>query len=197
VQAAWETLRSRYGEGHRHYHDLGHLAHCLEQLDLARDALDRPDAVEMAIWFHDIINEPDSRANEQLSAEYFRSKAQECMAPDFVQHVAELILVATHAQARGNNDQRFICDIDLASFGCPWECFMRDSDAVKAEFSGSEEAYYRGKSAFLRRCSLDRASFKPNSATPGMNNRASRTSSDCCNSSKRARTERRPGRIAR
>lgn len=147
---AWAKLRLRYGEEHRHYHDLGHLAHCLEQLDLARESVDRPDEVEMAIWYHDIINEPDSRENEKLSADYFASKARDCMAPDFVGHVVELVLVTTHKQTPANNDQRFICDIDLASFGCPWECFVRDSDAVKAEFVGSDEDYYRGKSAFLR-----------------------------------------------
>ena len=140
----------RYGEEHRHYHDLGHLAHCLDQLDLARESVDHPDQVEMAIWYHDVINEPDGRENERLSANYFASEAHDCIAAGFIGRVVELILVTTHKHAPANNDQRFICDIDLASFGCPWECFVHDSDAVKAEFVGSDEEYYRGKSTFLR-----------------------------------------------
>jgi predicted metal-dependent HD superfamily phosphohydrolase len=142
-------LSARYTEPHRHYHDSGHLAHCLEQLDLAKGSLGAPDEVEMAIWFHDVINEPGQKDNEARSAKYFRDAADGKMPADFIDRVVDLILVTTHRDAPLDADQRFICDIDLASFGCPWECFMRDTNAVKAEFTGSIEDYYRGKKAFL------------------------------------------------
>jgi predicted metal-dependent HD superfamily phosphohydrolase len=144
-----QGLSDRYTEPHRHYHDSGHLAHCLEQLDLAAGSLSAPDEVEMAIWFHDVINEPGQKDNEARSAEYFREAADGKMPADFIDRVVDLILVTTHRDAPLDADQRFICDIDLASFGCPWECFMRDTNAVKAEFTGSIEDYYRGKKAFL------------------------------------------------
>jgi predicted metal-dependent HD superfamily phosphohydrolase len=145
----WKRLDRRYREPHRHYHDPNHLAHCLAELDLAGDRVARPDRVEMAIWFHDVINEPGERDNEALSAEYFRSKADGMVATDFIDAVVELILVTTHQQPPDDPDQQFICDIDLASFGLPWECFMRDSDAVKAEFPGTDSEYFRAKARFL------------------------------------------------
>ena len=58
-------------------------------------------------------------------------------------------MVTTHRECPEGVDHQFICDIDLASFGCPWECFMRDSDAVKAEYPGPEADYFRGQTAFL------------------------------------------------
>ena len=103
----------------------------------------------MAIWFHDVINEPGQPDNEARSADYFGKVADGKMAADFIERVVDLILVTTHRDAPLDADQRFICDIDLASFGCPWECFMRDTSAVKAEFTGPMEDYYRGKKAFL------------------------------------------------
>jgi predicted metal-dependent HD superfamily phosphohydrolase len=60
----WSALEARYGEAHRHYHDKEHLAHCPDQLDLATRAMDHPDRVEMAIWFHDIVNDPGREDNE-------------------------------------------------------------------------------------------------------------------------------------
>ena len=147
---AWSKIERHYSEPHRYYHDRQHLAHCLEQLDLADGLIDRPDAVEMAIWFHDIIQQPGASDNEFRSAEYFRNLASGQADPDFVDTVVRLILVTTHTEAPTDPDQQFICDIDLTSFGCPWECFLRDSTAVKAEFRGTEEQYYRGKKAFLR-----------------------------------------------
>jgi predicted metal-dependent HD superfamily phosphohydrolase len=110
----------------------------------------KPEQVEMAIWFHDIINQPGAADNEQRSAEYFRKLIGDRADPAFVNAVVQLIMATTHQSAPVEHDQQFICDIDLASFGCPWECFMRDSSAVKAEFTGTEEEYYRGKKAFLQ-----------------------------------------------
>lgn len=145
----WEMLAQRYSESHRFYHDQGHLAHCLEQLDLADGLVNRCDEVEMAIWFHDLINDPDDSTNEARSAEKFRSVAKGVMNNQFVDDVAALIMVTTHLERPTVPDQQFICDIDLTSFGCPWECFLRDSAAVKAEFPGPEDAYNRGKKIFL------------------------------------------------
>lgn len=150
AEKAWSKIERHYSEPHRHYHDRQHLAHCLEQLDFANGLIKRPDAVEMAIWFHDIIIEPGASDNEQRSADYFRDLAGDKTNPGFVDAVIGLILATTHAKAPTDPDQQFVCDIDLASFGCPWECFMRDSTAVKAEFRGTEEQYYRGKKAFLQ-----------------------------------------------
>lgn len=149
TKAIWAKLDRRYREPHRHYHDPNHLAHCLAELDLAGDRVTHPDQVEMAIWFHDVINEPGERDNEQLSADYFRSKADGLMNTGFVDAVVDLILVTTHRQPPSDPDQQFICDIDLASFGLPWECFIRDSDAVKAEFPGTDSEYFRAKAVFL------------------------------------------------
>lgn len=146
----WARLERRYREPHRRYHDPNHLAHCLAEFDAARAHIDRPDAVETAIWFHDVINEPRSRDNEQLSADYFRDKASGVMAPAFIDAVVDLILATTHDEPPTEPDRQFICDIDLSSFGCPWECFVRDSARVKAEFPGTDAEYYRGKSAFMQ-----------------------------------------------
>ena len=149
AEAVWTEVERRYSEPHRHYHDKHHLAHCLEQLDLAAEIIEDPCQVEMAIWFHDLVNDPGGADNEQRSADQFRTLAAGAMEPHFIDAVVELILVTTHRERPAEKDQQFICDIDLASFGCPWECFMRDSTAVKAEFNGTEEEYYRGKKAFL------------------------------------------------
>lgn len=146
----WAELERRYSEPHRHYHDQQHLAHCLEQLDLAASEIRDPDQVEIAIWFHDVVNEPGRNDNEQRSADYFKALADDRMDPDFVAAVVDLILVTTHRDRPKDLDHQFICDIDLTSFGCPWECFMRDSEAVKAEFPGPDADYYRSKAAFLR-----------------------------------------------
>ena len=49
-----------------------------------------------------------------------------------------------------NQDQGFMVDIDLSSFGLPWELFLRDSVAVREEFSHlSDEEFYPKQKGFL------------------------------------------------
>ncbi len=149
ANAVWNTLEARYTEPNRHYHDKRHLACCLEQLDLAAGLIGKPDQVEMAIWFHDVINEAGQPDNEARSAAFFRARADEVMDGGFVAAVIDLILVTTHRDPPSDLDQQFIGDIDLASFGFSWECFIRDTTNLKAEFQGPDEDYYQRKRAFL------------------------------------------------
>ena len=146
----WPRVADRYSESHRHYHGLNHLAHCLEQFDLAKELIDTPDAVEMAIVFHDVINDPGNKNNEKESAEYFQQLGGGQFDPQFIQRVVDMIMVTTHRAPPSDRDQQFICDIDLASFGCPWECYLRDSLNIEAEFHGTTEEFERGKVAFLQ-----------------------------------------------
>jgi len=149
AKAIWMTMEAHYTEPHRHYHDKQHLAHCLKQLDLAAAHIGQPAQVEMAIWFHDVINEPSASDNEARSAAFFRYFAEGAMDEPFISAVVDLILATTHREAPENLDQQFICDIDLASFGCPWDCYIKDTMNLREEFPGSEDDFYIGKRTFL------------------------------------------------
>jgi predicted metal-dependent HD superfamily phosphohydrolase len=149
AEPIWGTVESHYAQLHRHYHDLRHLAHCLRHFDAVADRLTARDQVEMAIWFHDIILEPDRADNERRSADYFRELAGTAMPADFVGGVADLILYTTHRTPPADLDHQFICDIDLSSFGCPWDAFIANSRAIEAEFRGTREEYLRRETSFL------------------------------------------------
>jgi predicted metal-dependent HD superfamily phosphohydrolase len=149
AEAVWSALDKRYSEPHRFYHDAQHIAYCLEQLDLAIGEVNNPAQLEMAIWFHDVVYDLGSQDNEARSTGFFRVAADGKMPRAFVDAVVGLILATQHNAVPRDLDQQFICDIDLASFGYPWTCYMRDSAAVKAEFQGPDEEYRRGKKAFL------------------------------------------------
>jgi len=149
AESIWSALDKRYSEPHRFYHDTHHIAYCLEQLDLAIGEVNNPAQLEMAIWFHDVVYDLGSQDNEARSTGFFRVAADGKMPRAFVDAVVDLIMATRHNAVPSDLDQQFICDIDLASFGCPWTCYMRDSAAVKAEFQGADEEYRRGKKAFL------------------------------------------------
>ncbi|MEA3291775.1 MAG: hypothetical protein U9Q71_05660 [Pseudomonadota bacterium] len=113
--------------------------------------MENPDAVEMALWFHDIVYSPDTEFNELKSAELFERMASGNFAPEFVAAVRKLILATEHRQTPDCCDEPYIVDIDLSSFGLSWEEYMRDNRALREEMKPMPDAqYYAGKLKFLQ-----------------------------------------------
>ena len=140
-----------YGESHRRYHAPPHIEHCLRQFDLAADRMDDPDAVEMALWFHDVIYEIPANDNELRSAELFAARADGRSSERFRTKVHDLIMVTTHLDPPPRTlDESFMLDIDLSSFGRPWEEFLSDSREVRAELAHLPDAeFYPRQKKFL------------------------------------------------
>jgi predicted metal-dependent HD superfamily phosphohydrolase len=150
TDAVWRTLEQHYQELHRYYHTLAHLKHCLGQLDIAREHVTEFNAIEMAIWFHDVIYHYGARDNEILSVAFFREAAAPTMPAEFVDRVSEFIIATQHTGAAKDASVAYVVDIDLSGFGLPWEEYLSDSDALRHEANGvSDEHYYRGKLRFL------------------------------------------------
>jgi predicted metal-dependent HD superfamily phosphohydrolase len=146
----FEDLRCRYCEPHRIYHRCTHLVHCFQQLDLAYALAQDPDAVEMALWFHDAIYTPGSSENEKESAELFVRAAEDHFRPSFVRKVYDLIIATTHKELAQDCNEQFVTDIDLSSLGADWEEFLRDTKALRGEHADSSDAvYYIAHAKFL------------------------------------------------
>jgi predicted metal-dependent HD superfamily phosphohydrolase len=146
----FDEIADRYAEPHRRYHSPEHVDHCLEELDAAREHIQDPDAVELAVWYHDIVYDVETPDNERRSAELFTTRAAE-MPPQRVSKVYDLIMVTVHTQlVPSTSDQGYMVDIDLSSFGLPWERFLEDSVAVRNEFPHlSDEEFYPRQREFL------------------------------------------------
>lgn len=150
AKAVFARLARFYGEPHRHYHTLGHIWRCLEEFDRAVELMDNPDAVEMALWFHDAIYVSGAGDNEWRSADLFRQWSEGYADPVFGKRVGALIMVTTHRESPTERDQRFIVDIDLSSFGLPWDEFERDGRHIRAECADrTDEEYFPGHLRFL------------------------------------------------
>ncbi len=142
VCALFARLLRHYQEPHRRYHTPGHVTHCLREFDSARAHMTEPDAVELAIWFHDAIYDARAHDNEAASAAFFEREAKGDM-PESLRHlVHDLIMITTHTTLPSTNDECFIVDIDLSGFGLPWQEFIADSAAVRAEFSHQSDAEF-------------------------------------------------------
>jgi len=145
----YADLRARLGEQNRQFHNIGHIDDCLSRFDEVARHLDDPDAVELALWYHDAVYVPGDATNERNSAALFLTHAAGAR-PSLRRRVTALILTTRRNRTPRSNDCKFIDDIDLAGFGSPWEEFMHNGGLLRREFATqSDPDYYRGLTAFL------------------------------------------------
>ena len=74
VRAVFDDLYTRYTAVDRRYHDIRHIDDCLQLFDTVRALASQPDAIELAIWFHDAIYDSHKSDNEASSASLARTK---------------------------------------------------------------------------------------------------------------------------
>lgn len=149
--AVFDNLKKLYSESHRKYHNANHIHQCLEQFEYVRHLPNDPEAVEMAIWFHDAIYDPRCRNNEFESALFAFSALKDMeLRSDWRAWVYILIRSTKHSSLQPEEkeiDIQVINDIDLLSLGKPWGEFVLDSIHIREEYSRISDADFR-----VRRC---------------------------------------------
>lgn len=146
-------------EPQRHYHSPVHVMGIFDTADRLGVTLD--DVEQLAIWFHDVVNDPVAGPgeNENRSAAWLtRLLAEAQVGGPVAERAAELIRwTAHHVDPQVPAGAAMILDLDLSGLGSADASFRRQCDAVRAECGHlSDETYARGIVGFFRRL-LDRA----------------------------------------
>ena len=144
-------LIEMYSESWRSYHNISHIEACLKYFDRCRDQADCEEAIELAIWFHDCIYVVGAGDNEARSRDWFLQRSNGVLPDSLRNTVDELIMDTSHRTKPESEDGKLLADIDLTSFGLPWEQYLADGENVQHEFNYSENAAISGnKSGFLK-----------------------------------------------
>jgi predicted metal-dependent HD superfamily phosphohydrolase len=140
----FEEISARYAEAHRHYHTARHLEECFDALDAVRGEPDRLGEVELALWFHDAIYDTKRHDNEQRSAEWARSVAEQAgLGPEVVERVAALIMATRHDAAPVGADACVLVDVDLSILGAEPLRFDEYERQVREEYRCVPEPVFR------------------------------------------------------
>ncbi|HTR43890.1 MAG TPA: N-methyl-D-aspartate receptor NMDAR2C subunit [Pseudomonadales bacterium] len=135
--SAWyDRLTKAYAEPQRHYHNQEHIAECLEEFDRIRHEAKEPQAVELALWFHDAIYDPKGGNNEELSAELASQCLRECGIPHpFQDRIARLILVTKNHETGADADAKIMIDVDLSILGRDERRFNQYEEQIRQEYA--------------------------------------------------------------
>ena len=144
-------LVSAYTAPHRHYHDIRHIAHCLSEFDGVRHLARNPQAVEVAIWFHDVVYDGRQKDNEEQSADVAAEALRRLGASEaFIGEVQQLILFTRHNSEPTTSDGKLLADIDLVSLALAPDRFDENSRRIRSEYLHvPEDAFIRNRNDML------------------------------------------------
>jgi len=148
----YNDVVARYTEPHRAYHTLEHIEYCLGEFEQVRHLVTDPDAIELAIWYHDAIYDTKSKDKEERSASLARGVVRNALLPDsFGKSVANLIMATKHSQSFTDPDVQILVDIDLSILGQSEEKFDEYERQVRKEYEWvPKDAFVAGRSAILK-----------------------------------------------
>jgi predicted metal-dependent HD superfamily phosphohydrolase len=142
INSSYHELISFYNESHRQYHNLNHINNCLEVFDQVKKLCEDPNAVEIAIWCHDIIYDPTRQDNEEKSAQWIFNILNTAKTPvQNASHIARLIK-ATCSHMAYDTDSQVLNDIDFSILGAPIDEYHSYSQAIRKEHSHVPDSIY-------------------------------------------------------
>lgn len=136
-----------YQEPQRYYHTTQHLYECLLLWQDVKDFLYQPQLVALALWFHDVVYQPQQHDNEEQSAELAaKLLTQTILDPVEIQTIKQYIRATkTHQNIMDDADLDFLLDIDLAILASPSIRFEEYEQQIRQEYSWVADEVYRQK----------------------------------------------------
>ncbi|TFZ08977.1 HD domain-containing protein [Ramlibacter humi] len=156
-------LVAAWGERRRHYHTLQHLRECLANFEAAAMLARRPAEVELALWFHDAVYDPERDDNEERSAEWAAASIRAAGCADEVAQRVRALVMATqgHGVPAGDPDTDLLLDIDLSILGAAPARFDEYEQQIRKEYAHVPDAAFRERrravlQSFLQRPAIYR-----------------------------------------
>ena len=144
IKNSFKQLAARYSEKHRHYHTLQHVNACMKHLDEIAGHIVDFKAVEIALWFHDIIYNPKRNDNEKRSAEYAEAfLAFVNLPPEKISKIAKLVVLTKHPSHPSSNDEKYLIDIDLAILGANEQRYDQYESSIRKEYGFVPSLLYK------------------------------------------------------
>jgi predicted metal-dependent HD superfamily phosphohydrolase len=155
--AVLDVLVRAYGEVHRHYHTLDHVAALLRLLDEHGAEVADRDALALAILFHDAVYDPARHDNEQASATFASKRLAGLGYPEvLVAKVVRYIIATQHGQGNAppndDADLALLLDLDLSILAATPTEYRAYAQAIRGEYATVPAELYRsGRRRVLKR----------------------------------------------
>src|SRR5215467_3944306 len=143
--ALFESLRKRYSQKGRFYHNLSHVKALLALADSVKGAIRGYDEVRFSVWYHDAIYNTRKSDNEEKSARLAAEELEKLRAPaEAIGRVLDMILATRkHEAANYSEDTQIFLDIDLSILGAAEVVYQEYASSIRKEYAWVPAFMYR------------------------------------------------------
>lgn len=150
VVACWQELETAYNLPGRHYHTLQHIEQMLSLLEEVKEDCADLEALQLAIFYHDIVYNAQRKDNEARSAVIARKRLT-ALGFKRIGKVVALILATQKHERADDRDTNYLLDIDLNILGAAWPRYREYAQQVREEYIiYPDELYKPGRVQVLR-----------------------------------------------
>jgi len=152
-------LLKRYNEPHRKYHNLKHINDCLAEFSKVFHLAKEPNALELAIWYHDAIYEIGASDNEKKSsflADGIMSGF--LVSEELIKTVKDIIVATEHNKIPESFDAKLMLDIDISNIGSA-DKFKETNKLIREEYSLVPDNLFASGRSNILQSFLDRSSI--------------------------------------
>jgi predicted metal-dependent HD superfamily phosphohydrolase len=149
--ATRDRLLAAYREPHRAYHTVEHIVALLALFAMHGGSARDPDAIRLAILYHDAVYDPRRSDNEAVSADVARRDLVALgIGPALVQRVTQLVLATQHgahppdaADTDHDTDLALLLDLDLSVLAAAPAAYDAYAAAIRREYAHVPDLLYR------------------------------------------------------
>ncbi len=155
----WLEIELHYSSKERYYHTMQHLDNLLVQLTEIKSEIKCWETILFALYYHDIIYDPQNSDNEEKSAELAGKRMRQIAVPlTTITLCAKLILDTKSHLFSTDSDTNYFTDADLSILGQNNETYALYASNVRREYSMFPDSVYNpGRKSVLKHfLSMDR-----------------------------------------
>ena len=137
AEELWTEIETNYTNKTRHYHNLTHIYNMLLQAETYKTEIKDLDALQFAIWYHDIVYKSSKKDNEEKSA-LLTEKRLKSINFDLkrIENIKKLIISTKKHELdlNKNQDNAYLLDLDLSILGSDWDTYQKYISNIRKEY---------------------------------------------------------------
>jgi len=159
LEFIWAAIRKKHSQKNRYYHNLNHIWAMLRYSEDCRKELQDSDAIDFAIWFHDIVYKSTKKDNEERSANFAKKMlANLSIEQNRIDKIYQLIISTKKHEIiySSDGDNAYLLDFDLSILGQPWEVYENYIQQIRKEYKIYPDLLYKPGRKKVLKSFLDR-----------------------------------------
>lgn len=146
AEELWTEIETNYTNKTRHYHNLTHIYNMLLQAETYKTEIKDLEALQFAIWYHDIVYKSSKKDNEEKSA-LLAEKRLKSINFDLkrIENIKKLIISTKKHELviDKNRDNAYLLDIDLSILGSDWDTYQKYISNIRKEYKIYPDFIYK------------------------------------------------------